>query len=653
MKECNILSLDIWDTILRRKCHPDEIKLATARFLYLHCYGRLFSGKRDIQTLLQERIHAEKTIAQRHRSEEDDEYHIRDVFAQMLLNVMAPADDTTDLIEELYNFELEREKQMCYLDPGIIDTVTGIHYKKLVYISDFYAGTDFIDELLAQAGFPFQFDYKFVSCEYMRNKRSGNLYKKAMEVMGSAPADQFHLGDNKYSDVDIPKRIGIQAFCYQPGEQHAARKARESCFSVDEGHALDKILEQMTDGPRLESVLAPFFMNFVLWIMEDCARRKIRKIYYFTREGEFFVRLHELIASSGLFLKDMLPEVRVLEVSRIATFGASLRSVTLTEMMRLWNQYSVQSMRAFAKSVAIAPEDLEPWLEKVGVSLDEMITYPWMDERIEKLFSMKDFVAFFEAHIAVLRSTAMDYFHGKGLLRENPEQIAIVDIGWRGTIQDNLCYLFPEHQIQGYYLALEEFLNEQPKNGEKTGYLNGLPNYRHLLRIVAPIEMLCNSPNGSTIGYERLPGGCIRAVRKNEPGEDQVYEQYTRAFQGRLLERALLIGTILNIHSICSDEMREATYRQFSRILLRPQKYRGLVEAFFQLKHNEEFGVGGFVDKKAHLRLDLMAVAVFSKRGRRKLVDFLNETSWPQGYLVRYRLDPLVDIYNRLLGVHW
>ena len=30
-----IISFDIWDTIIKRKCHPEEVKLATARYIVL------------------------------------------------------------------------------------------------------------------------------------------------------------------------------------------------------------------------------------------------------------------------------------------------------------------------------------------------------------------------------------------------------------------------------------------------------------------------------------------------------------------------------------------------------------------------------------------------------------------------------------------
>ncbi len=30
-----LISIDVWDTLLRRRCHPDEVKLHTARVLSL------------------------------------------------------------------------------------------------------------------------------------------------------------------------------------------------------------------------------------------------------------------------------------------------------------------------------------------------------------------------------------------------------------------------------------------------------------------------------------------------------------------------------------------------------------------------------------------------------------------------------------------
>ena len=39
-----IISFDIWDTIIKRRCHPEEIKLNTAKYITLK-YGKQLKDK--------------------------------------------------------------------------------------------------------------------------------------------------------------------------------------------------------------------------------------------------------------------------------------------------------------------------------------------------------------------------------------------------------------------------------------------------------------------------------------------------------------------------------------------------------------------------------------------------------------------------------
>lgn len=649
MKHYKIISLDIWDTVLRRRCHPDEIKLSTARFLYLAYYGKLREDYRDIHRLLLARISSERQIAAQHGLEMDDEYSIRDVFFNMLRDVLVEQKPIPEIVEQLYRYEWEMEAEMCYLDPQIVFTISQYGYERLGYISDFYAGHEFIDGLLEKAGFPLPISFRYVSCDYGVNKRSGRLFQKALAELDISPDEQLHIGDNHYSDVECPEKHGINSLHYMPGEETVKRRKRENYYSIEAGHTYQKIQKDLYLDSTVSGILAPFFTNFVVWIIEECLKRKIKKIYYFTREGEFFIRLHQAAAESGLFAGTSIPKAEILEVSRVATFAGSLRDVTLKELMRLWNQYSIQTMGAFAKSVAMEEETLALWLKKYEIPMDEPISYPWQDPRVQQLFEDEEFVAFFRNHMEEKRALLKEYLSQKQLFEENPEEVAIVDIGWRGSIQDNLCYVFPEHKFVGYYLALEQFLNEQPKNAEKYGFLNDQPYYQYILRIVAPIEMICNSPNGSTVGYERQADGAVRAIRKKEQAEDQIYENYTKDIQEKMCKYSAVICGEMKKHALLSTQLKFAVCEKFFSLLLDPHSHKELVHAFFQLCHNEEFGVGQFIDKRTKLRLGLMIRALVDKRARRALYDFLNGTSWPQGYFAKYHMSPVGRLYNKII----
>ena len=47
-----IISFDIWDTIIKRKCHPEEIKLATAKYIILKYENKLKEKYKDIYEIL-------------------------------------------------------------------------------------------------------------------------------------------------------------------------------------------------------------------------------------------------------------------------------------------------------------------------------------------------------------------------------------------------------------------------------------------------------------------------------------------------------------------------------------------------------------------------------------------------------------------------
>ena len=51
----------------------------------------------------------------------------------------------------------------------------------------------------------------YVSSEYALTKRSGNLFKKVLELEPVSPNEVLHLGDNLRSDWFRPKLIGMKS----------------------------------------------------------------------------------------------------------------------------------------------------------------------------------------------------------------------------------------------------------------------------------------------------------------------------------------------------------------------------------------------------------------------------------------------------------
>lgn len=636
-----VLTLDLWDTVIRRKCHPDEIKEKTADYLLTNYYDLIHAHYRSVSALTDRRIFCEHQIGEKSKEKGlDDEYEIHYVFHQWLENVFSDYTDYAPFIEELYLFELHSEMEYAYLDPYIIAEVKNIPHQQLAYISDFYAGTEFIDRILAHINCPLQFDRKYVSCEYGYNKRSGRLFDCALKDMEISAEQQCHIGDNAYSDVKIPRDRGICAKQYLPPDEQNARACRENDYTRR------KKTEKNTysfKGLNSSGNISVFFYGFIHWIIESCIQEKITEIYFFTREGEFYKQVFDEIIRNE-YVDQHPPKSKVLEVSRLSTFCASLREITLEEMMRIWNQYSIQSIGALFKSLGIPREAVSSFTDKYQIPWEESITYPWQDKRVISLFGDSEFLTEIQMLRDEKKELLMNYLAWKGLKPKKKKKIAIVDIGWRGTIQDNLSYLLPTHEIKGYYVGLIPFLNEQPVNTVKRGYLNGYRQFDLLFKYVMPFEMISNSPNGSTIGYE-YKGQQIQAIRKKEKEEDQVYYQYIEKIQHDVIKDIAPISRTTNGGMYIAGSLRAQACNILSNYILYPP--RATANAYFSLKHNEEFGIGDYVDKTTVFRPDLFIKACLGKMHRSNLAQFLRNTTWPQGYLVKYHLSFLVRLYNK------
>lgn len=642
-KKYKVLSLDLWDTIIRRDCHPDEIKAMTAQFLAIKYADLLLPEYMNALKLMEIRIKCERNLGQKKRADGfDDEYELHSVIRTWLECVFTPETVIEeDYIQTLYQYELEKELENTRLDQDIVAMINGFQFDSLVIISDFYAGKSFIQKILDKNRFPFSLDRIFISCECGYNKRSSRLFRFVQQELGIEPYMQLHIGDNENSDVLIPKNLGINAIHYNPIQENEKRLILQKKFFTQTYNSILKY----SDFPAEKKDLSIFFAGFISWIAEQCLKKGIKKLYFFTREGEFYKQLYDIWKQQASY-KNYLPESYILEVSRLATFLPSLREVSITEMMRLWNQYSCQSMEAFFKSLHLNSERAKHFTEKYHIVYDEILTYPWQNGNVQALFQDREFIEWVQHEIELNKSLIVQYCAQKDFVQYTSEKIGIVDIGWRGTIQDNLCYIFPQHYIEGFYIGLVPFLNPQPDNAAKHGYINFSPKAKSLFHTLTPFEMICNSPNGSTNGYY-YECGRVKALRQKENMEDSVFYSFTQKYQQEIIRKIQCIAEWSKSHYILSEQYHEAAFEALYHFCYYPDTE--CATAYFSLVHNEEFGVGSYVDKHQRLQLKLFLMAIFSKKGRKKLKDFLIETTWPQGYLTKYHLYPMLRIYNYLL----
>lgn len=613
-----IISFDIWDTIIKRKCHPEEIKLHTANYIMLKYENELKEKYKDIYEILKLRDEIEANICQENKKAgNDDECRIIDVFKKLQQEIFK--EKIEDISEELLREEIEQEKRAIYINPEILPIFEKYKDLKMYCISDFYMSADNLKELLDHLQIPVKIEKIYSSADYLLNKRTGNLYKKAEEEIGVKPEDHIHVGDNQYSDIDMAKSLGIETIKTTKTEfNFLPEKGRKfefdlSCVKKEENSKENKLFNSGVD-------LAPLLYFFGYSIVEYAIKNNIDTVYYQTREGETFIKIHELIQKNNPF-GVKLPKCDIMEVSRMATFSASLKEFSIKELLRLWSQYRVQSMKALFKTLAI---DIAPYKEFMGrydINPEENIVDPWFDLRVQRLCADKEFTSKIQVELDRKRSELLEYFKNKKGIIDDDKPMFIVDIGWRGTIQDNLAHIFKNKKIGGYYLTLYDFYNLQPENTYKISYLDD-KNIRNneIASIITLLEWIYNPGTGSVIEYKQG-----EAIRKAKTEETDIVKKYIMPLQKGMMAGAEIINEYMKYHPYEAKETKPYVYDLIRKIKTNPSKE--LVEAYYSMVFNDTFGTAEYVEKDDKLSgMDKINVI--------KCRNILRNETWKEAFIV-------------------
>lgn len=613
-----IISFDIWDTIIKRKCHPEEIKLATARYIILKYENDLKDKYKNIYEILKKRDEIEAEECKKNKENgHDEECRIIDVFKILQKEIFK--NELEDISEELLKEEIKAEKRAIFINPEILPIFEKYKDLKMYCISDFYMGADSLKELLDYLKLPVKIEKIYSSADYLLNKRSGNLYKKAEEELNIKPEEHIHVGDNQYSDIEMAQSLGIETIKTTKTDfDFVPEKGRRFNFDLSQVKKKDDIKENRLFNSGVD--LAPLLYFYGYSIVEYAIKNKINKVYYATREGETFIKIHELIKKNNPFGVE-LPDCETIEVSRMATFSASLKEFSVMELLRLWSQYRTQSMKALFKTLAIDIDEYKQYLGKYDLTPEENIVDPWFDIRVQRLCADKEFKEKIQVELDRKKSELLEYFEKKKGITNNEEPMFMVDIGWRGTIQDNLAHIFTNKVIGGYYLTLYDFYNLQPENTYKLSYLDD-KNIRdnEVASMITLLEWIYNPGTGSVIEYKQG-----EAIRKAKTEETDIVKKYIKPLQDGMFAGAEIINEYMKYHPYEAIETKGYVYDLIRRTKKNPSKE--LIEAYYSMVFNDTFGTAEYVEKDDKLTT-MQKLNIFKCR------DMLRKEMWKEAFIV-------------------
>lgn len=602
LEQFELITFDIWDTVLRRNCDPDEIKLRAARVLWL--LGTRSTENNNETTPA--RLFLLRKDAERNVADEHYEYRFESVLYEWLkLYGVDEPELIQNLSARILQSELIAECSATQPDVTILELLKSLKDKRTLAISDFYHSSENLASILEHHGIHHHFDRIYVSCDWMKTKRAGSLYDLVLQQENIHPKKIIHVGDNPLADYKKAGEKGLQAYLYQNSAEtnrnEILKKTFEYYLSGDLKPHYKNILAlldypfhvsatgdmaNITDLSVAGKLLTPIVVGFVLSCMQEAIRRNCPRIFFFAREGIFFKRIYEELVRLDIFDLGHYPQPKILYVSRRATFAASLRQLSLEEMMRMWNMYSTQSVVAMARSLNLDTDLVGAMGHKHGIEPLTPIQYPWQNEQFKAFFHSPEFQAYALTELARQKARLLEHLEQADFEPAADIDRVIVDIGWRGTIQDSISYLV-HGNVHGVYLALKTFINQQPDNSSKSSYLSDDNSAEHFdLGDVAALEFILNAPGGSCIGYENN-GTPQREIFYDE---ENVINHQVAAIQHGILEGANALGQYIRSHGLTAEDIIPLARHLVTSYLTTPPAC--IADAFQALEHNETFGTG-------------------------------------------------------------
>lgn len=278
-------------------------------------------------------------------------------------------------------------------------------------------------------------------------------------------------------------------------------------------------LEGTPDSFKLFGELADTLLYWVSELHRKLIDNDVKQVFFLSREGQPLKRMFDsYCARVGLPVQS-----RYLEVSRRSTLLPSLDALSEERFETLFRQYRRMSLLEFLSSLGL-DEFCTELSALLGLTTNESSQrqeeFPESD-LFARLKALPRFIAIYDEQRLSRRKAFWQYL---SVLSEDdvPENLVVVDVGWKGTIQDNLYALLctgpasPVKSVTGYYIGLVAPGAASPLNCKHGLLFSSIagrtPRFHVFNENRALFEILLAADHGSAASYQIDPKGGPHAV---------------------------------------------------------------------------------------------------------------------------------------------
>jgi hypothetical protein len=399
---------------------------------------------------------------------------------------------------------------------------------------------------------------------------------------------------------------------------------------------MDPLASAKTIG---RDVLGPAFAVHAHRVVQLADQRRLDRLYFLARDGWLLRQLYRVVEPLH---RRAPPEDAYLHVSRRSTALAAVERFGPREVRLGLRPPARHTLRHVLHSFALDDDETLALVARAGAaSLDER--FPWPSEHAPLHLVLDD--AAFQAHVA--RRAAEARRRLLGYLRQHlfldAGRVGVVDVGWHGTVQDNLERALAlggagasGPSIRGLYFGLyaegEPAARKQGTVFDERARGAGLNEFAPL-QFVQLFEEAARTDEGTTIDYQETSNGFEALLKDSGPDRDA-----ERAALPTI--RALQAGVTEHVRAYAADaaagrapalaELRAESQRRIERFIFRPTADE--VRALAGLLHADDWAEVRF----GHVVPEAGDDAAPSPwRSPRRWLDRFYDAYWKPAYLLR------------------
>ncbi|WP_017210831.1 HAD-IA family hydrolase [Clostridium beijerinckii] len=531
--KCNtpIVAFDFFDTIVHRDCNPEEILYEWAKICA--CYFKYQIEPSRLYSLRKEKEREGKRVLEK-----------EELTYEELMRFTFEALDFQWDFDEFYQYSLKEECRIelkhISLDKDIILVFKSLknNDKKIVVISDFYSGFEIFEGIIRKLGIEKYIDQLYVSSNFGVRKSTGNLYKKILEELRLSPDKITMVGDNKNSDYKIPQSLGLKSVWKQYKDSNNGKLTYDKLVKLCKKEAFSFPEKSPLSG------YVPEILYFVSDLYASLIRSNISTVFFCSREGQLLKELFDLYQKK--FYGDKIIKTYYLFVSRKSTLLPSLGSIESEKFERIFRQYKRLSVQDFLNSLMFSFDEIQQVINRSNIKNTDYISVEKNNDAMNALKNCDYFVRLYNQKRNTQKQYFMEYIESFKHFVDSENCITIVDIGWKGTIQDSIYHIIlDKYKVRGYYLGLMKEGYAVENMDSKHGVLfSDTPmkcdNFYLLQRGYMFYERIFAANHGPVVGYEKNISGEVYPVVNNDSEELRLYS-YIKEYQEGLVDSFMVM----------------------------------------------------------------------------------------------------------------